>query len=69
VPHDADLETLAPRSQIPGLEDVSGIGHHTTRVRLASAWTGGRPRMAYGLMGPVRLLPYGEVALSPETNR
>jgi hypothetical protein len=35
----AELTTLVPWSQIPGLEDVSGIGRYTTEVDLGSDWT------------------------------
>lgn len=33
------LDALAPWSQVPGLEDVSGIGVYTTTVDLGSDWT------------------------------
>ena len=35
----AELTTLVPWSQIPGLEDVSGLGRYTTQVDLGSDWT------------------------------
>lgn len=34
-----ELTSLVPWSQIPGLEDVSGIGRYTTEVDLGSDWT------------------------------
>ena len=34
-----ELTTLVPWSQVPGLEDVSGIGRYTTEVDLGSDWT------------------------------
>jgi hypothetical protein len=122
------LDALAPWSQVPGLEDVSGVGVYTTTVDLGKDWTpedgavlelgevndtfrvrvngkrlpaadvldttvdlgsrlrkgrntievevastllnrlrtvtpavyGSSPRQAYGLVGPVRLVPYAE---------
>jgi hypothetical protein len=33
------LTTLAPWSQVPGLEDVSGVGRYTTEVDLGADWT------------------------------
>jgi hypothetical protein len=33
------LGTLVPWSQVPGLEDVSGLGRYTTEVDLGSDWT------------------------------
>ena len=35
----AELTTLVPWSQVPGLEDVSGIGRYTTQVDLGADWT------------------------------
>ncbi|MFF3493204.1 glycosyl hydrolase [Streptomyces sp. NPDC002795] len=35
--HDATLDTLAPWTRLPGLEDVSGIGRYRTTVDLAEA--------------------------------
>lgn len=40
--HSVDLSALKPWSEIPGLEDVSGIGTYTTTVTVPSRWTGGR---------------------------
>ena len=34
-----ELSALVPWSQIPGLEDVSGVGRYTTEVDLGSDWT------------------------------
>jgi hypothetical protein len=34
------LEALAPWSQVPGLEDVSGVGVYSTVVDLGSDWSG-----------------------------
>lgn len=132
--HQRELTSLAPWSQIAGLEDVSGVGTYTTTVDLAASWTGGlharlalgevfdtyrvrvngrpvapadqtgstvdvssylqpgantievrvattlrnrlrvtpgfpgqtlEPRQDYGLIGPVRLVPYGTAKLAP----
>ena len=130
---DVHLDTLAPWSSVPGLEDVSGIGVYRTVVDLGADWAGGDgavlelgevndtyrvrvngtpvgpcdvldttvdvgpalrpgrnvvevevattlinrlrtvtpavyapvPRQAYGLVGPVRLVPYAEVRIGP----
>jgi hypothetical protein len=40
--HSLALDTLKPWSQIPELQDVSGVGTYTTTVRLPATWTGGR---------------------------
>lgn len=126
--HELTLDALVPWTEIPELQDVSGIGRYRTTLELGDAWTGGhgayldlgqvldthrvavngqplppvdrvnpvtdvgpylregtniievevattlnnrlrvsdpgvyggRSRQAYGLIGPVRLLPYGE---------
>ena len=133
IAHSLDLNALLPWTQIPGLEDVSGLGRYTTSVTLDRSWTGGygaylklgevsdtfkvtvngqtllpvnlanplidigrylkagrntigvevatplnnrmrlvnpavlgsRPREAYGLIGPVQLIPYGEAPVQP----
>lgn len=39
------LGQLKPWSQIPGLEDTSGIGTYRTTVNLPQTWTGGRHAM------------------------
>lgn len=38
VSHEVDLDTLAPWAEIPGLEDVSGIGRYTTTLSLGPEW-------------------------------
>lgn len=133
IPHSLDLNALLPWMQVPGFQDVSGIGRYTTSVTLDRSWTGGygaylklgevsdtfkvtvngqtlppvdlanplidigpylkagrntigvevattlnnrmrlvnpnilggRPRQPYGLIGPVQLIPYGEVSVWP----
>lgn len=40
--HELDLDALKPWSQIPELQDVSGVGTYTTTTRLPEGWTGGR---------------------------
>ncbi|MFD6953486.1 alpha-L-rhamnosidase [Nocardiopsis sp. TSRI0078] len=39
--HEYSLDTLAPWTDIDGLEEVSGTGRYTTTVELGEAWTGG----------------------------
>lgn len=39
--HEADLEGLAPWTELEGLADVSGIGRYTATVELGNGWTGG----------------------------
>ncbi|MFI6878929.1 glycosyl hydrolase [Streptomyces sp. NPDC050400] len=36
--HELTLDTLAPWTRLPGLEDVSGIGRYRTTVRLGDDW-------------------------------
>jgi len=40
VSHEVDLDALAPWTEIPGLEDVSGVGRYTTKVSLEAGWPG-----------------------------
>ncbi|MFC4440288.1 MULTISPECIES: glycosyl hydrolase [Natrialbaceae] len=39
--HEFDLDELRPWTEIPELEDVSGVGTYATTVELGEAWTGG----------------------------